>query len=205
MGNDYSDGIVLIYDEQEKYDQALNFYKKSIEVIESIRSMLQLEEHKSVFLQSKIKSYEALINLLFKIDEKKANKVYDRECLYYVESVKARAFLDSLQIAKINLKSNLSSIIKEQENEISREISNIQSQLLKPNLHDLKRNELFKKLKEEEDTIPYLKPSPLQFAFIFLPAIIRSVKLPLTEKFCAFMNVAKIPVEAILRTSIFIF
>jgi len=136
---------------QKEFDQALDHYKKAIAMIENIRTQLQLEEYKSGFIKGKIEIHENLINLLFRLHQKDTSKGYDKECFYYVEKAKARAFLDSLGEAGIDVKAHVSSEIREKERKISREISKIQTNLQKSGLSEEKRNELYNKLEKAED------------------------------------------------------
>lgn len=144
-------GLALVYQAQERYEQALKAYKKSIEVIEGTRSRLQLEEHRSGFLKDKVKVYESLVNLLYVMHQKNPSGSFIREALYTVEKAKARAFFDSLQEARIDLKMELSAEIKEKEYKINRKISRLQTDLLKPDLNEKKRNEILFQLEKIEE------------------------------------------------------
>ncbi|MFQ6118795.1 MAG: tetratricopeptide repeat protein, partial [Methanosarcinales archaeon] len=144
-------GLASVYEKQEKFSQALKHYKKAIEIIEGIRAQLQLGEWKAGFLKSKIEIYESLINLLLKLHQQNPSKGYDKEAFYFTEKAKARAFLDSLQEAKIDFKANLTTELREQERKISKEISQILTHLQEPNLSQEKREELFKELEKAED------------------------------------------------------
>ena len=64
-------------------------------------------------MKAKIEVYEDLINLLINSHQRDPAKGYDKESFYYVEKAKARAFLDSLEEAKINVKAGLSSEIRD--------------------------------------------------------------------------------------------
>lgn len=144
-------GLGSVYKKQEKHNQALAFYRKSIEVIEDTRAKLQLKEHKAGFFKDKIKVYESLVNLLFEMHQKQPSKDYNQESFYFVEKAKARAFFDSLQEAKIDLKKDFSVEIKEKEYRINRGISRLQTNLLKPNLAEKKEKEIIVKLESLED------------------------------------------------------
>jgi CHAT domain-containing protein/tetratricopeptide (TPR) repeat protein len=144
-------GLARAFEKQGRHPEALANYKKSIQVIEDIRARFPSEEQRTGYLKDKIKVYESLINLLFALHQRQPSAGYDRESFYYTEKVKARAFLDSLEEAKANLKATLSPQIREEEIKISKEISSLQTELAKPGLPEEKREELFKKLEEAEE------------------------------------------------------
>ncbi|MBN1223932.1 MAG: CHAT domain-containing protein [Candidatus Aminicenantes bacterium] len=144
-------GIASAYMRQGKFDEAVEQFKKSIQVIEGVRSRIQIEEFKSSFLENKFSIYEALIDLLCRLHRKDPSKGYGEEALYFVEQAKARAFLDSLELTNVNLKAGLPAAIREEEHALAGEIARIQTELVKPGLPDEKRETLIDKLENEED------------------------------------------------------
>lgn len=149
-------GLGSLSEKQGDYKNALIFYKKSIEVIEKMRSQLQIMEFKSGFLENKIKVYESIINLLVKLHDIQSNKGYDKKAYYFTERAKARAFLDSLKESKASIIQNLSPALREEENRILKSISHIQTKLVKPGLTDPDREELLKRLKTEEENYQHI-------------------------------------------------
>ncbi len=144
-------GLARAFEKSGRYDEALVNYKKSIQVIEDIRARFPSEEQKAGYFKDKIKVYESLISLFFALHQKQPSAGYDRESLFYAEKAKARAFLDSLEEAKVDLRAGLSPQIREEEIKVSREISRLQTELARPGLPEEKRGELFKKLEEAEE------------------------------------------------------
>ncbi|MCK4944487.1 MAG: CHAT domain-containing protein, partial [Candidatus Aminicenantes bacterium] len=149
-------GLGSLNEKQGKYKNALICYRKSIKVIEKMRSQLQIKEFKSGFLENKIKVYESTVNLLVKLHETQSEKEYDEESFYFVERAKARAFLDSLKESKTSISQSLSPELREEEHRIVKEISKIQTKLMKPGLSDSERKEFIKKLGTEEENYQHL-------------------------------------------------
>ncbi|MDZ7261131.1 MAG: CHAT domain-containing protein, partial [candidate division KSB1 bacterium] len=85
-------GLAMAYENQKKYKQALTHYQHAVEKIESVRTELQIEQHKLTFLATNIVTYERLINLLAAAPQ----KGYDKEAFHYAERAKSRALLDIL-------------------------------------------------------------------------------------------------------------
>ena len=144
-------GLALHYEKQREFINALEHYKKAVEVIETVRGGLPSREYKSGFLKVKIEIYESLVNLLVKLHQENPSKDYHKEAFYFAEKSKARVFLDELQEAQIDMKAHLSDDLKEKENRILKEISQTQIQLRKPGLSSEKRQKLLENLLEEEN------------------------------------------------------
>ncbi|MCK4758680.1 MAG: CHAT domain-containing protein, partial [Candidatus Aminicenantes bacterium] len=144
-------GLALHHEKQGDLPEALEQYKRAVEVIETVRGEFLSKEYKSGFLKVKIEIYESLINLLVNLHQENPSKDYNKEAFYFTEKSKARVFLDELQEAKIDLKAHLSDDFKEQENRISKEISQLQIQLRDPGLPSAKRQRLLANLVKEEN------------------------------------------------------
>jgi CHAT domain-containing protein/tetratricopeptide (TPR) repeat protein len=138
---------------------ALDEYKKSISVIESIRSKIQMEELKASFLGSdaRIDSYYNMIDVLVRLSEEESEKNYDREALHYVEKAKARAFLDRLELSQIDLRSGVDRNFLDGEEELMKAIAGFNSRLIESNLTQEQRSELFEQMKRSEEELGALK------------------------------------------------
>lgn len=174
---------------KKRGDDAYEDLKKAIKITESARGQLNVQEQKAHFLAKNIEIYEDMVDLLFEIHKKKPNQGYDKECVYYIEKAKARAFLDGLQEGRIDLKRHLSPELKKEEKRITKEISSVQTDLLKPNLSEQKRKELIDKLENLEEQYQKLvlriKRENPQYAKIVYPAPCRVEDIQkelLTEK-----------------------
>lgn len=144
-------GLGTAYERQNRPVDAIDHYKKAITAIEDVRSQLELEERKSGFLESKVKVYESLINLLYTQSQQHPDRKYENDAFWYAEKAKARVFLDSFQASKVNLRESLTPHLRDEEYKLSRNISEIQTELIKPGLDQTQRKELFKKLDRVEN------------------------------------------------------
>ena len=142
-----------------EYHLALDDYKKSISVIESIRSKIQLEELKASFLgaDARIDSYYNMIDVLAKLSEKEPDKNHDRDALYYVEKAKARAFLDRLELSQVDIQSGVDKELLDKEDELMEAIAGFNSRLIESNLTQERRSELFEQMKGSEGELEALK------------------------------------------------
>jgi len=144
-------GMGKAYEKQGQYEEALTHYRKSTQVIEDIRARFPLEEERASYFKDKIRTYEDIINILFALHEKEPERGFDRESFVAAERAKARGFLDSLEIAKIDLGGSLSPKMREEEAKIARKISTCQVELAKPGLSEQKRLELSQELEAAEE------------------------------------------------------
>ena len=147
------------YKHQDNFIAALDNYKKSISVIENIRSGIDLEELKATFLGSdrRIESFYNIIDLLVKLYQKEPEKRYRAEAFRYLERAKARAFLDSIEISKINLTEGISQKLLNRETELMNEISKIHTKLLVPQTSPEIRLEADRQLEKYEEQLESLK------------------------------------------------
>lgn len=122
------------YAKQGKFPEALASYKDSIAIIENMRSSIHLEEYKASYLGSdkRIDVYYNAISILIKLHESTPNRGYDRLAFGYLERAKARAFLDSLEIANIDLTDSAELRLLNKEKSIMGDISKIYTKLLNP-------------------------------------------------------------------------
>ena len=168
-----SAGLARAFAHLGEYDLALAHYQKSIEVIESLRARFITAEQRSGYFQEKIQVYESLIDLLAILHQDRPRQGYDRLAFEYAERAKARAFLDSLEEAKVDLKETLPTAVRAEEMNISAEISRLQTELVKPGLSEDKRSVLFKKLEEAEgryqDLAARIKSQSPEYARIVYP------------------------------------
>ncbi|GAG02930.1 unnamed protein product, partial [marine sediment metagenome] len=121
---------------QNNYQKSLENYKKSISHLEKIRSKIQLEELKASYLgtDKRIDTYYNMIDLLVQFDKSEPEKGHDIEAFHYMEKAKARAFLDRLEVSQVNIYQGVDTELLNQEKELMKEISNINTTLLKPGI-----------------------------------------------------------------------
>lgn len=87
-------GIGHIHEQLGEYEKAKDAYMSSIEKLEDMRSRMESEEHRTAFLESRFKPYEALISLLIKIYNKEHRLEDGARALYISELAKSRIFQD---------------------------------------------------------------------------------------------------------------
>ena len=145
-------GMGQCYERNEKYIPALDCYKKSIDIIDRIRSQIFLDAFKAGFVRNKLKVHESLINLLYKLRRDDHSKKFEKEIYYFVEKLKARAFLEGLAESKIDIRENLSQELRDEENRISGQITSIIFKISQPGLSEKDKMALGEKLSQEEDS-----------------------------------------------------
>jgi CHAT domain-containing protein/tetratricopeptide (TPR) repeat protein len=151
--------IADAYKKQGKWDAALDNYRKSISVIENIRSGLNLEELRATYLGSdrRIDAYYNIIGLYIQLYEKTGDKAYQSAAFNYLERAKARSFLDSMEVSKLNLSEGIDQKLLNSETELMDDISRIHTKLLIPQLSTEQRDSLTKELENRENRLDSLK------------------------------------------------
>ena len=150
-------GIANVYEKQRKLSDALVYYKLSIDEIESVRGQILLEEHKSSFQENKIEIYKKLINLLFTLHRQNPGKDFQKQAFLYSEKSRARALLDILKEARVNIKKGIDLTLIKQQKKILRNITGINTRLWNETLSKNQRNELLKKLEVEEKKLQSIR------------------------------------------------
>jgi CHAT domain-containing protein/tetratricopeptide (TPR) repeat protein len=144
-------GLGQCLEKREHHDEALVCYEKAINTIDFMRSRLALDDLKAGFIRDKMKAYESLVNLLFIRKGKELTLKYDPEIFEVIEKAKARAFLEELEKTDWRTsKSNVSPLRNEGE-DLSRNISLTISELTSPHLEEGQRQKLLNRLEIEED------------------------------------------------------
>jgi len=142
-------GLGQIYDRLYEFHDAEKCYKKSIDLVDNIRSKINEDENKIGFARNKQNIYESLIYLIFNKNEMDSGGNRDSEIFSIIEKAKSRAFLESLKEAYISVNGNnrISSniIIRERTNEISASIIELLNSKL-----DTKKIKLISKSIENE-------------------------------------------------------
>jgi CHAT domain-containing protein/Tfp pilus assembly protein PilF len=147
------------YEKQGKLDEALNYFKRSISVIEKARSTLDLEELKASYLGAgrRLEAYQNLIDLLVRLHRADPGKAYDAEAFSYLEKAKARAFLDSLEVAQVEISQGIDARLLNEEKRLNNDIAGLYKKLLTPDLAPGQKNEIDEKIKKCEDDYEKLK------------------------------------------------
>lgn len=144
---------------QKKYQAALENYKTSISIIEHIRSSIAIEDLKASYLgtDKRIEVYQNLIDLLVMLHKTHPSKGYDKEAFNYLERGKARAFLDSLEVAEVDVSQGINPILANREKEAMRDISKAYSKLLSPDDSPEDKETISGQIKSLEDRLDSLR------------------------------------------------
>jgi len=139
-----------------KREEALQYYKSAIEILEETRGTIGIEELKSSFVEFKIDVYEEAIRLLYELHSEYPEKGYDRLAFLYSESSKSRSFLDYLLESSRKTKGERDTSRREYE-KLARKISSIQFKLLSESISREKRKKWEEELRECKETLRRLK------------------------------------------------
>jgi len=147
-------GLGSLAEAQGQAELAVAHFKKAIAVIEDLRSRIMINENSAGFFRTRIGTYERLVNLLFELNQASPDRGYDRECFYFAEKAKARAFLDDLQEARIDFAAlPLPSEKKKGIDGLSKKISHLLTQLSSFRLGEEERSRLVNDLESAEDEL----------------------------------------------------
>jgi CHAT domain-containing protein/tetratricopeptide (TPR) repeat protein len=133
-------------------DEALANYRSSIAVIENVRSSLGLEELKASFFgtNKRIEAYYGLIDLLVRLHQASPAAGRDAEAFAVLEKAKARAFLDSFEVAQIAVSRGIDARLTNEENRINGEIAALYKKLLTPDLSPDQKKDIADRLGRSE-------------------------------------------------------
>jgi CHAT domain-containing protein/Tfp pilus assembly protein PilF len=151
--------IADAYKEQGKWDAALENYRKSISVIENIRSGVNLEELRATYLgtEKRIDAYYNIIDLYIRLYHQSHDETYEAEAFNYLEKAKARSFLDSIEVSKLDLTEGIDQKLLNRETELMNDISRLHTKLLVPQLSPEQRDSISKALESCENQLDSLK------------------------------------------------
>lgn len=141
------------------HNRAYEDYKKSIDVIENIRTKIQLEELKASYLgtDERIDAYYSLIDLLYRMSQEEPERSYDREAFLYMEKAKARAFIDRMELSRVDVWMGVNPDYLERQDGLMKEMAKINSQLIRSEIGQDQRKELIGQMKELEQELEILK------------------------------------------------
>src|SRR4030043_1210765 len=158
--------IANAYKNQNQLPAALENYRKSISVIENIRSAINLEELKATYLGSdkRIDVYHNLIGLFIRLYDETRQPGYAADAFRYLEGAKARAFLDSIEVSKLDLSKGVSQRLLNEETDLMNRISELGTKLLVPQLSQGQRDQLNQELAKCENQLEPLNREIREFS-----------------------------------------
>jgi CHAT domain-containing protein/Tfp pilus assembly protein PilF len=151
--------IANSYRNRDQLVAALENYRKSISVIENIRSSINLEELKAAYLGSekRIDAYHNLIDLFIRLYERSHQSTYAADAFHYLERGKARAFLDSIEVSKLDLTKGISQEVLNKETDLMNELSQLHTRLLIPQLSQGQRDQINQDSAKREEELESLR------------------------------------------------
>lgn len=135
-------GLAAIDAKLGKVEQAVQHYREAIDTIEDVRRRIGISEDRASFFADKVNIYEKLIGLL--IASKGNGKDSAAEAFHYVERARARAFLDLLAEARVEVEQNAGSVLTKRQQELQQRISQLTTQLLKERSQETSKQDKLK-------------------------------------------------------------
>jgi CHAT domain-containing protein/Tfp pilus assembly protein PilF len=124
-------GAADAYAQLGQLDKARENYQKAIEVMESVRARLGGGEDKAGYFADKIVVYKKLINLLLDPRVNISGSQNNAEAFHQVERARARAFLDLLTEAKVDIQQTATPDLLKRQQELQQRISQLTAQLIR--------------------------------------------------------------------------
>jgi CHAT domain-containing protein/Tfp pilus assembly protein PilF len=112
-------------------EQARQHYERATDVMENVRAGLGGEQDKAGYFADKIDVYKRLVSLLLSPRINKGNSPNTAIAFHQVERARARAFLDLLAEAKVQVEPNATPELLKRRQELQQHISQLTTQLIK--------------------------------------------------------------------------
>lgn len=94
-------GLAKVAEKEQKHEQALDYYDRAIDLIESVRERLRIASYKTTFMENKIPIYEGAIALLLRQGN------YE-DAYAYLQRFRARSFVEILSPGPIDITTGIS-------------------------------------------------------------------------------------------------
>ena len=147
-------GLGALATRQNRILEAADYYQRAVAVIENQRNHIMEHEYSAGFFQSKLEVYENLVNLYFGLHVINPDQGYDRECFFYAEKAKSRAFLDDLKASRIDPMTFPGSAESRQKIQtLSQNVSRLLTELSRSDLDRTKREGLWDQLERTEEEL----------------------------------------------------
>lgn len=134
-------GLASVYEKVGHLDQAREHYQKAIELIEDTRAKLGVSEEKAGFFEDKTELYKNLIGVLYRSSDKETKRDNEAQAFRYAERARARAFLDLLAAASIDIEQDLAPDLAQRKKVIENRISQVNAQLFKESAVELAKQD----------------------------------------------------------------
>ena len=120
-------GLGQCYERRHEFALALSFYRRAIEAMETVRDRISSEPLMIGFARNKIRPFERAIHILADEYALRPSPEGVAQVFDLIERAKAQAFLESIREARIDLSGSDHSILRERQQAISRNISELTS------------------------------------------------------------------------------
>lgn len=146
-------GLGTAHDRAGELGLAVEAYRKAVGLIEDLRSRICFRDYSSGFFKNKIGIYEDLMSLYDRLHRRDPTAGYDKECFYYAEKARARAFLDDMETAEVHRSDGESQAAQYEIDILSHRISKIVTNLYSYDLEDGQRAALLADLDKAEEEL----------------------------------------------------
>lgn len=145
------EGLGQCYELKKEYSLAVLYYKRSIEVMESVWERIPSEFFKIGFARNKMNAYQRIINILVSKHNANPHMTSLEEIFNYIERAKARAFLENLRETGEGNNKGTNTRFYDQQQEISKNISALYRKMISTNLSLESKWQINIELEHEED------------------------------------------------------
>lgn len=156
-------------------EEAEMYYTESIKKLEEIRGEIKIEEFKESFSEIVIPMYKRVINFFLKTGK-------DKEAFNYLEMARARALLDVLTRAKVDIKQGADPELLEKDKKLQAEINFLQNALVEESSLSSPDGDYLRELEEKLDIAEKEAKIVRQELILSSPsyAFLTGIKAPLT-------------------------
>jgi CHAT domain-containing protein/tetratricopeptide (TPR) repeat protein len=144
------DGLAQAYARLGELDRAIDLYQNAIDRIESIRGRLASGRHRATFAGRFLPVYHRLIESLMKQHERHPVSGRDLRAFSVFERTKARALLEMISQAYVDVGHSLDADLRQKEEQINARIARLQKHLVHTDLTAQERRRLLEGLNDAE-------------------------------------------------------
>lgn len=144
-------GLGFCYEMTSRQNKAIEYYEKSIDIIELMRKKIPLDAYKNGFVRNKQKVYEAFVRLLYEQYRNKHQDLVGKKIFKAIERAKASAFLESLEENLEVIEKGIGPDLEAQEKNITDEITGLIKKIEKMDYLQNSRQLLMDKLHRKEE------------------------------------------------------
>jgi CHAT domain-containing protein/tetratricopeptide (TPR) repeat protein len=123
-------GLGAALDRRGETAGALDHYRRAIESVEAVRGKIDLAQERAAFFQDKVEAYRKAVDLLLRLEEADPTRGHAVEAFRYSERARARAFLDLMAEARLNVEAGIAPELLARQRELGQRLSEIQSRLI---------------------------------------------------------------------------